>query len=1114
MRFPRSVRHIRLTHTCLAILLLCAAHGVTAEVVFERIGFESGLLNSSVSSILQDSDGFLWFGTQSGLQRYDGRAMLSFTSEPFNPDSLSHQLVQTLAYDPGDALWVGTYGGINRLDPATGRMSHARHVPGRDDSLSNDVVVAVARDAAGALWVGTLDGLNRLDSASDPFGPDARFTRFAPDADDPSAIPNATIRALRADSRGLFWIGSYGGLSYVDPRTSGATAGEPRFVTLPVGNDALPSPFVMTIAEDAGGDLWIGLWDGGVVRLRVQSGVDRATGDAGAAGDAPGAFMLPDGTTVTIVERYSLPDNRVYQVLPARSGLVYVATWGGGLSVIDPRTGAVTTHRHDPADRASLAHDIAYSLFEDRSGIVWVGTNGNGISKLNPSQLDFRLVHRDLPEDRLLTTGRVQLLYEHAATGLLLVGVQNAGLNIRDPETGRVTVYRHDPDNPRSIAHDNVSTVMDDGACVLVGTNAGIDRFCVEEGTFERAWEPFHAVAPTPPIVYALLRARDGSLWVGTYDRGVLRLNPDGTVTEYRFSSDDPESLSNNLVYTIMEDREGAVWIGTNGGLNRYLPGSDGFRRYLHDPVDRRTISSNSVGALREDSAGTLWAATRSGGLARYDRDRDGFSNIDTTHGLSGNLVTSFLETAPGVLYVATTSGLNRVTLDPFRVELIDERDGLATREFASGALTTASGDHLFGGFSSIVRIPGRRDSLPGVPPQVQITSIRVMNQPYGAATLPHRVTAVDLPYTENFVEFGFAAMDFSLPLRNSYRYRLVGLDSGWVDAGHRATATYTSLRPGRYTFEVIAADSRGVWSSDPARIELTIRPPFWRTEAFAALSIVVIGVAVYLVFSLRTRSLREQARRLEATVGERTEALRVANAELRAANETKDRFFSIIAHDLRGPINGMAQLTSQVVRDSQTIDREQLLEVSSVISASAGGLVAMLENLLEWSQLQLGTLQLTAAPVAVAPIVDEVTDAHRGAMGAKSLALSVEAADDLAVLADPHGVKTVLTNLVSNAVKFSRPNGSITVRAAALGQRLTIAVVDDGVGMPPERLDALMNGRTVARSHGTSGERGTGLGLLLCRDLMARMGGTLTLQRRPEGGTVATVDLPLAVVG
>ena len=1080
--------------TAAALLMAVLSAGLGAEsaadrgtLQFDRLGYREGLVNSSVSSIGQDGAGFLWFATQGGLQRYDGYQMRLFASVPFDPGSLSHQLVQTLHIDDDDTVWAGTYGGLNRLDAQTERVTHYRHQPGNPASLSDDVVVAIERDAHRQLWVGTLDGLNRLETVDGEDG--HAFTRF---------LPGHTIRAIFADSRDRLWVGSYSGLW----RVKRAADGTVHFNGIGgAGSGAeLPSRAVMAIDEDRHGNLWIGTWDGGLSR------------------------MAPDGS---ITEHFSLEDNRVYQVLAANSGLVYAATWGGGLVVLDPARGTQKTYTHDADDPYSIGHDVVYSLHEDNSGIIWIGTNGNGISKLDPDRFDYRFVHPDLPAGQRLSAGRVYGIDYDAVTDLLLIRVQGAGLSVRNPKSGTIEVHRHNSADPTSLSNNSVTSVLRDHPdYLLVGTHAGIDRFYPLQGRFESAWQPFENAVPEPPIVYALMRDREQSLWVGTYDQGVLRLMPDGSVRAYQSEPDDPHSLTNNLVYDIFQDSGGDIWIATNGGLNRYLPRRDGFRTYVYDPQNRSGISSNSTARVLEDSSGSIWIASLAGGIMRYHGESDSFSHITSADGLSSNSVAAFLEGEPGTFYVATTNGMNRVRTNPLRVTRIDERDGLRTREFAGGAARIPNGDLLFGAFSEIVRITPRTQHATGVAPMVQFTAVAVMNRPFVSETAAHHIKELSLRHTESFVRFEFAALEFSTPLRNQYRYRLVGIDADWIEAGTRRFADYTNLPPGRFTFEVMAADSRDTWNPEPARLTVTIRPPFWRTGFFSAAALALLVLLVWLVLNLRTRSLQLRAAALEATVSRRTAELSRANQELRLANATKDRFVSIVAHDLRGPISGMSSFMGRVVQEFGDYDRETLKEISTVILDSARGLETMLENLLEWSQLQAGRLEIEPQPLPLCALLESVFEAYRGAAGAKSIELQMRCGGEVHIWADIHRTRTIVQNLVSNAIKFTPCGGTVSAwieqprqqestgggadsNAAESHPRVRLIIEDSGVGMAPERLEALFRQERVVRTSGTAGEKGTGLGLILCRELAELLGGSLSLQSVEAEGTRVILELP-----
>ncbi|MFW6388153.1 MAG: two-component regulator propeller domain-containing protein, partial [bacterium] len=1143
-RFAFSPAGFRLVSV---VLLLGIFFGVgrplSAQQMFDHIDREDGLISGSVSAIVQDDYGFMWFGTQAGLQRYDGTEMILYTNEPFAENQLSHHLVQTLFYDGGDELWVGTYGGLNRLNIETQEFSEYTHESGEPDSLSNNVVVSVARDMHGSLWVGTLDGLNRLDDEGDIENADegeseGTFTRFEPDEDNENSIAGATIRALFLDSRERFWVGSVGGLSQLEYDRNG----EPVFTPY---SDDLPSDAVMAIDEDRDGNLWIGTWDGGLSRLGPDGAVD---------------------------EHYTLPDNRVYKVLAAESGLIYAATWGGGVSVLDPETGEQTQHVAEDDNTYSLAHDVTYSLHEDHSGIIWVGTNGAGISRLDPLRDDYRLLGPDLPQHLQLPSGKVSQLLFDEPTGQLYVAVQDGGLHAYDPATAELTGYRHDPANPDSLSNDQVNDIARHGEALMVATNSGLDRFDPAEETFTALWNEFEDAEESdtddgntdgggtgssdpdtedPPIVYALDSAEDGSLWAGTYDRGVRRRMPDGTVRRYARDPDDDSSLSDNLIYEIFQEASGTIWVGTNRGLNRYRPETDDFVRYLHDPENSETISDNTIVHMLEDSRSRLWIATRSGGVSRYHRDSDTFSHITTADGLSSNLVRAVNEHSPGILYAATMHGMNRIDLESDEVYQLPVRTGLATREFNSGTARLPGGDLAFGAYSSVLTVNDRRRTSDTEPPHIQLTGISVMHKPYAPSGSAHGLDSIELPHTDNTVGFRFATLDFAVPEGNRQRYRLSGFESQWSEWTFSNDVTYTNIPPGEYTFEVQGQDSHGTPTRRTARIGVRIVPPIWRTTWFAGAATVFLLAVLWGILRWRTQQLTRRAELLEAQVAERTQELSQANDALRQSNATKDRFFSLLSHDLRGPVSGIRQLMQQVIVRDDSYDSDKLAEIHSALFETSRGLETMLDNLLEWSRLQTERITLTAERIVVSELLESITEAYRGALLSKQLSIRVDCPPELTVHTDMHRSRTVLENLLNNAIKFSQPGGSIQLRGARMpapgspheaedsrrrqdseplperssqpGSRgdgmqtgsattvplVVIEVEDTGEGIPAERLDTLFDVGTTVRTEGTAGEHGSGLGLTLCHELMEKLGGTITLESELGKGTTARVTFP-----
>lgn len=785
---------------------------------FESLTREDGLSNLSVSSVVQDSRGFLWLGTQGGLNRYDGRRVTAFRHDPFDSNSLPHDLVQTIHYEEAkERLWIGTYNGLSAFELETGMFTN--YAAG-ESGLTNSVVIAVARDRQGMIWVGTLRGLNRLDPQSG--------------AVEQIEVPGGVVRDIEIDDEGTIWLGTYEGLFRVTKDEESPERGW----TLTPEPVELPSKAVMTIREAASGSLQLGCWEGGIVTYDV------ATGRA---------------------ETRRLPDNRIYTMTETRDGTLWVGTWGDGLYAIES-SGKVTHFSGDP-ESGHLANPIVYALFQDSSDILWIGTNGGGAQKISPRKRDFRRFSHDESSPRSLPRGKVNVITRDRE-GTLWFGLYNGGLNRFVESENRIVTYRHEENDPHSLPNDIVNFIypVEQGE-LLVGTHGGIARFIKREERFELWGRDFNRNAPLPDeIVYAIEEDNQGRLWIGTYTAGLAVYDSDSeSLRHYSHDSEDPTSLSDNLVYDILEDSRGRIWVATNHGLNRFVPGSGGFRRFTHRKEDRRSLSSNTVRRIYEDSKGRIWVATVSGGLSRYEEETDNFSHILASDGLASNIVVSILEDGLGRLWVATHQGLSIINPETGHITNLDDNDGLAGVEFNSGAYRDADGTLYFGAAHGVTGISQSSSLRNPHPPRVHITDVRILQEPLSEYRYSFNGRSVNVGRDERLVSFEFVALEYEAPERNEYAYMLEGFDEEWILAGNRNYASYTALPPGAYTFKVRASNNDGIWSDENATVSLQVEAPLWRRWWALLLYAAGLLAVIYGIIRIRESALiREQNERLE----------------------------------------------------------------------------------------------------------------------------------------------------------------------------------------------------------------------------------------------------------
>lgn len=862
---------------------------------FDHLDLEQGLSQSTVTCILKDSRGFLWVGTEDGLNRYDGYGFTVFRPQPGRPGSLSNAQVWALWESRDGSLWVGTYGGLNRFDRMTETFSAFRHDPADPATLSSDFVRSVVEDKRGVVWVGTKEGLNRLE----PTVGGRRVTRFLHDPTDPVSIAGSYVEALLVDSAGALWVGTYGGgIDRFDAATGRfehhtSAAGDPTSLA---GDD------VRALWQDREGAIWVGTNVHGLSRL------DPTTGRAERY---RWGVALPGATS----------SNSVTSLCGDGEGRLWIATFDGGLNRLDPRSGQVLVLRHDPSDPHSLPTDRLRRVFVDSAGVVWVGTI-RGLGKLAPTRATFAHLTAGMDDDP--EAASVRALAEDRA-GVVWVGTR-AGLR-------RLTRQGIEPVEPQLAVDWHVRALLaDHRGGVWVG---GDDRLTWIDPA--RRWaRPVAlstATADAVGRVWSLLEDRAGAVWVGG-EQGLLEVStwsdgPNGASAETTRIH-----LPGLHVRVLLEDRDGVIWAGTqSGGLLMRAPGSAGWVSFSHDPRDPASLGYPAVASLFQDRLGALWVGTYGGGLDRRDPVTGRFSHLTEADGLPNNVIYGILPDDSGRLWTSSNRGLSRLDLGGSgapQIRSYTTRDGLQSLEFNSGAhLRMRSGRLAFGGINGINVFRPEEWSDDPNPPVVVLTRFQVFNRDMrpgetweGRVVLQRSITETGelvLRHTDRVVSFEFAALHFVAPEANQYAYRLAGLERDWNVVGTRRYATYSNLPPGRYTFEVKAANPDGVWSSAPAGVRIVVTPPFWGTWWFR-LGLGVLALAsVLAVHRWRVHALEAHRRELEVTVAQRTEQLAQVASIVRSINSRLgfDELLKAILSEARAV--GGVQCAVFLVRDRAT---------------------------------------------------------------------------------------------------------------------------------------------------------------------------------------------------
>lgn len=797
---------------------------------FEHISVEQGLSQSIVTSIVQDNVGFLWFGTEDGLNRYDGYQFTVFKHNPNDPFSVSDNGIMFLFKDRSGDLWIGTdKRGLNKYDYKTGKFIHINS----DKDFASSKVNSICDDNRGNLWIGTDKGMYE-------YNPQQKIlTNYSNIPSDPNSISNNLVRSVYCDKDGILWIGTENGLNKYNIQKNIFS----RYFYEPASSK---NKFcISNIFEDKYGDIWIGTFSKGIIHLNKKN--DKF-----------------DYIKYSSAVSNSLSSNDVRKIFEDRSGNLWVGTILG-LNRFNRENKTFNRYLNNENNLQSLSCNEVLTIYQDKDGIIWIGTFSGGINKLDLGQEAFLHFSHNSKLPNSLSENYVTSIAEDKA-GNVWVGTNLMGLNKFDKNTGTFAHYLHTKGCTNCISQNTIlSLCVGKSNFLWIGTYlSGLTRYDISTNNFKQYLiDPNNNPSCTNSgTIYSLIE--DGNnLWLGTRD-GLDKLNiQNNKFTHYKQNTLSANSISDNIIISLFYDKNGYLWIGTvRGGLNRLDPRTEKFKHYLKNNGTKNSISSNRVQAIYQspENNNYLWVGTDHG-LDCLDKTTGQFLHLKEGNELNNVSIFAINSDGKNNLWLSTSKGIIKFNPTSNYLKRFTVKDGLQGIEFEPNAsIKGKDGKFYFGGPNGLNIFHPDSIKMNEYEPKIVLSSFKKFNKEIIFNRPLYEIDSLYLSYKDYVISFEFAGLSYSQPNMNRYAYRLDGFDENWIftDADKRF-ATYTNLNPGKYILNILGCNDDGIWTKNPATLYIFIEPPFWDNIFFKLAIILILIVIIFVLVNSKLKKLKNE---------------------------------------------------------------------------------------------------------------------------------------------------------------------------------------------------------------------------------------------------------------
>ncbi|WP_340153265.1 two-component regulator propeller domain-containing protein [uncultured Marivirga sp.] len=1088
---------------------------------FRTLTVNDGLSQNIVEAIYQGNSGFLWLGTQDGLNRFDGQNFVSYNYKIDDSTSLSNNYVKDIIEDNKGNLWIATYGGgLNKFDKKSS-FEHFTYDNSRN-SISDNVIYTICQLSDSIFWIGTKKGLNKFNIITE------EFTNLKTTSKTFPKLHNPVVYCIsRAKNDEEIWVGTREGLHKVNVKTFEVQ----QFLK---GDNGLSDDDIRDLFFDSNGTLWVATKFGGLF------------------------YRTENSQQFESIDLKFKGENSVYarKIYPNEEGGVWLGTFGSGLFYVDQNFETKYHFQEEKYNLKALPSNNVVEIFQDNSSNYWLGTHGGGISSFNLNQKKFDLYQPNEKDPYSISDDAVNYIFEDSEGDIYVAN--DAGIDVVIEEEGQLKFQQIISSNS-GLPDDRGWVVFEDSESLLwVGLwNFGLSKYNRDTGelkSYMHIEEDTNSI--TTNFIESIAEAPDGKLWIGLLGDGGLAVFDKETENfkNYLHDSNQSNSLSNNRVHKILVDSKERIWLATDFGLDLYRPNTDDFQHFRYNKNDTNSINYNVIRTIEEDSNQDIWIGTGGGGFAKMIESNESiiFKSYTKEDGLVNNNITGITEDLQGNLWITTYKGISFFNPRTEEFKNYDVSDGLQGEEFVRRSITTLKDGRIFaGGFNGLNVFDPSEIKSSYFQPGINIVEIDIVSENGKKTITDFTVDSLLLDHQDYLLSMEIATTDLSSDDKNEYAYFLEGFDKDWIYNKNRRHFSFTNLPDGEYNLKIRGTNADGKWSSKVKEIYIKVDPPFWSTTWFRVLTIIAVLILLLTYIQLRIRFLKSQRRKLqskveertleledankslienqslvihqkeeiseqnkeieyknaiiqkqnddlklsnlqlEEMVDERTKELREANNDLKIAKHEFDTFFYRAAHDLKGPVSTILGLCYLAMKET---DEEASKFYFNKVNETAERMNNILFNLQKINKLKLQKVE-----VQVYNIRDLIIEASKENIPDNEewqQFIDIELkTDDYEILTDSTHIKVVFSNLINNSIKFTKrgekPKISIEFTKNSKENAYQIVFKDSGLGIDPELKDQIFNMFFVATEH----KRGIGLGLYSVKLAVSKLGGEIHLE-------------------